>query len=102
MNKQKKNDKQKVKNLQDALERKLEKEGYKLSKIYILDDENAISLVGRHIYNIMIHYSMSYGNLFEVTSTPMRNTHGRHLKKTKTFYVDEKSLRLRQLLCSNI
>ena len=89
MSKQKKNDQQKVKNLQDAVKRKLARDDYKLSKVYILDDENAIALVGRYRYNVMIHYMMSYGNLFEVTFTPMRNVHGRQLKKHKLFMLME-------------
>jgi len=85
MNKKKKNEQQKVKNLQDAVKRKIEKAGYRYSKVYILDDENAIVFVGRYDYNVMIHYSMHYGNLSEVTVTPIRNSHGRQLKKQKLF-----------------
>jgi len=89
MIKQKKNDQQKVKNLQDAVERKLNKEGKKLAKIYILDDENAIALVGIYGYNVMIHYSMCYGKLFEVTRVPMPDMHGRQLKNHKLFMLME-------------
>jgi len=85
MSKQKKNNQQKIKNLQDAIERRIGKAEYRCSKVYILDDENAIVLGGRYNYNVMIHYSMCYGQLFEITQVPMRNVHGRQLKKQKLF-----------------
>jgi len=89
MSKQKKNDQQKVKNLQDAIERKIEKMGFSCSKVYILDDENAIVLGGMYNHNVMIHYSMCYGKLFEITHVPMRNMHGRQLKEHKLFMLLE-------------
>lgn len=89
MSKQKKNSQQKVKNLMDAVERRIGKAEYRYSKVYILDDENAIVLGGRYNYNVMIHYSMCYGRLFEVTHVPMRNSHGRQLKQQKLFMLME-------------
>ena len=55
MSKQKKNDQQKVKNLKDAIERRIGKEEYRYSKVYILDDENAIVLGGKYNYNVNKH-----------------------------------------------
>ena len=83
-----KNDKQKTKNLEDAIERRIGKEEYRFSKTYIIDDENAIVIGGRYGWSqSMIHYTMCYGNLIEVTRFPVRQTYGRVLKKHKLFMI---------------
>ena len=92
MNKQKKNDKQKVKNLQDAIERKMAQERKFLVKTYILDDENAIAISYLPMSDdnrrfIMTHYQMSYGKLYNITTYRMRGSHGKHLKKYKLFLI---------------
>ena len=86
MTKTRKNDKQKIKNLENAIERKIGKEEYRFSKTYIIDDENAIVIGGKYSWNMaMVHYTMNYGSLIEVTRFPVRNVHGRILKKHKLF-----------------
>ena len=82
----KKNNKQKIENLKEALKRKLGKKEYENAKIYILNDENVIVITGKYsFFKTMEHFCMIYSELTKMASYPATNNHGRVLKKHKLF-----------------